>query len=190
VFPKHEPRRTLGTLPVTSSHRARRRSERGSHDPKQPLHPGPSSPLSVTGIAALTSGAGFLVVGALLLETSGAVAAPPSPSGGGPPVDPLAQHCSRREMCPDGIVCTTGLAGTEPAHSHTDCARRGFARGLVRRCSHNDGSILLLCPPGQAGDWPGSSALAAAELTPRATTEPAAGPPPAPPARPIPSDKR
>jgi hypothetical protein len=123
---------------------------------------------------------------AALLVTSSAVAAPsPSISAGSLP-DSAEQHCSQREMCPGGTLCTTSLTPTEPSHEYTECARRGFGRGLVRRCSHANGSTLqlLLCPRGQAGKWPGSAEIARTELTTPKTTQPAEASPAAPPVTP------
>ena len=127
---------------------------------------------------------------AALLMTSSAVAAPSPPSSAESLPDSAEQHCSQREMCPGGILCTTSLTRTTPSHEYTECADRGFARGLVRRCSHKKGITLqlLLCPRGQAGNWPGSEEIAQAELAAREAVQPTETSPTAPPLNP--SDAR
>ncbi|MBN1612729.1 MAG: hypothetical protein JW940_39265 [Polyangiaceae bacterium] len=111
----------------------------------------------------------WLMTAATVLIASGAAA---QPSGAAP--NPADQHCSLGEMCPSGTMCKTGVAGSKPSFQYVTCARRAYARGLVRRCSHLDKDILtlLLCPRGQAGSWPGSRALAKAELAEHAQSQP------------------
>jgi hypothetical protein len=87
-----------------------------------------------------------------------------------PPLNTTQQHCSPRDMCPAGVACSTGLAGTEPSATFRRCADKAIARGCVSRCSfpYEGGGMLsvLFCPRGQSGAWPGSLAIAQAELEP------------------------
>jgi hypothetical protein len=119
----------------------------------------------------------WLVTAAALLGASAAAAQPP-PTG--PNSDPADHHCSLREMCPSGVLCTTGLAGTEPSWQYRTCNDRARARGLVPRCSHTTEKLLrvVLCPRGKTGSWPGSKERAKAELAARTPTEPAEASPP------------
>jgi hypothetical protein len=119
----------------------------------------------------------WLVTAAAVLAASAAAAQPP-PTG--PNSDPADQHCSLREMCPSGVLCTTGLAGTEPSFQYRICVDRARDRGLVPRCSHTTEELLavVLCPRGKTGSWPGSKELAKAELAAQAPTEPAGASPP------------
>jgi len=108
-----------------------------------------------------------------------------------PPAPPLTtnqQHCSRRDMCPAGISCNTSLAGTEPSPKFRVCADKAKVRGYVSRCFYPyEGGIMhsvLFCPRGQTGAWPGSVAIAKAELEPSEAGAPSATnvePPPIPP---------
>jgi hypothetical protein len=88
------------------------------------------------------------------------------------------QHCSRRDMCSAGISCNTSLAGTEPSPKFRVCADKAMARGYVSRCFYPyEGGIMhsvLFCPRGQTGAWPGSVAIAKAELEPPDSGAPSA----------------